>query len=81
MGKEKFLLATLHLVLGAYMYISVGETLQAADLEKLASVSLKPVQCSQTQMLSEVRCVALPPFALMTCPDPDLWCHTAGWRV
>jgi hypothetical protein len=38
MGKEKFLLATLHLVLGAY--ISVGETLQAADLEKLASVSL-----------------------------------------
>ena len=32
-------------------------------------------------MLSEVRCVAIPPFALMTCPDPDLWCHTAGWRV
>jgi hypothetical protein len=35
------------LVYGAH--ISIGETVQAAKLKKLASVSLKPVHCSQTQ--------------------------------
>jgi hypothetical protein len=52
-----------------------------SQTEKVGFCFVEACSLFTNAMLSEVRCVAIPPFALMTCPDPDLWCHTAGWRV